>query len=69
MLKLIATEQAIDLQKIINLRGQTEYPSGNNPFALLFESTFKGNGHRAATPTIPPSSAHIHTIIFQITKR
>ncbi len=69
MLKLIATEQPIDLQKMIELRGQNNGKIDNNPFIQLFQSTFKDNGKRAATPSIPPFSAHIHTLVFQITKR
>lgn len=68
MLKLIATEQPIDLQKMIELRGQSESKTNNNPFVQLFQSTFKDYGKRAATPSIPPFSAHIHTLVFQITK-
>lgn len=68
MLKLIATEQPIDLQKMIELRGQSESKVENNPFVQLFQSTFKDYGKRAATPGIPPFSAHIHTLVFQITK-
>ncbi len=69
MLKLIATEQPIDLQKMIELRGQSQSEADNNPFVQLFQSTFKDYGQRAATSSIPPFSAHIHTIVFQITKR
>lgn len=69
MLKLIATEQPIDLQTMIELRGRSEAPIENNPFVQLFQSTFKDYKKRAATPSIPPYTAHIHTITFQITKR
>ena len=66
MLKLIATEQPLNLQKIIDARGASE-DSPNNPFAALFQATFKGRADRAPTPSIPPSAAHIYSVVFKIT--
>lgn len=67
MLKLIATEQPLNLQKIIDTRGESADSAANNPFAALFQATFKGRADRALTPSIPPSAAHIYSVVFQIT--
>ena len=67
MLKLIATQEPLDIERIIDTRGGTNEPG--NPFEQLFQTTFSSGAKRGGTPSIPPSAAHIHTLVFQITPK
>lgn len=64
VLKLIATEEPLDLRRIIDTRGKSS--GSENPFATLFQATFPNEERGSATPSIPPSSAHIHSLTFKI---
>lgn len=64
VLKLIATEQPINLRRIIDTRG--EKASATNPFEQLFQATFIQENSRGVTPSIPPTAAHIHSVTFKI---
>ncbi|MCB0640922.1 MAG: caspase family protein [Phaeodactylibacter sp.] len=64
MLKLIATEQPFDLEQLINTRGEAAGTS--NPFEVLFHSTFEAGALRGGMPGIPPSAAHIDSVVFRI---
>lgn len=66
-LKLIATEEPLELRRIISTRG--EAAGSNNPFEQLFQSTFKDAIRGPTTPSIPPSSAHVHSVLFRIVER
>ncbi len=69
-IKLIATEQPIDLKPIVATRGATE-KSNNSPLAKLLADSYKTdltNTRGAATESVPPASGYIHTQIFRIVK-
>lgn len=66
-LKLVATDEPLELRRIISTRG--EAAGSNNPFEQLFQSTFKDASRGPTTPSIPPSSAHVHSVLFRIVER
>ena len=67
-LKLIATEQPIDLRPLIASRGAKTRAS-QNPFESLLSYSYQLDqaGKRGAmTQSVPPASGHISTIFFKI---
>lgn len=69
-IKLIATEEPIDLKPIVATRGATE-KSNNSPLAKLLADSYKTDltsTRGAATESVPPAAGYIHTQIFRIVK-
>lgn len=64
MLKLISTRKLVDWERGLkgDIRGRV-----TSPFEKLIQATYKDRERGAATPTIPPSSANIFSLIFEIT--
>ncbi|MEM7371427.1 MAG: caspase family protein [Bacteroidota bacterium] len=68
VLKLIVTEEPLNLQRVISSRGKAK-PGDSHPFERLFQSSFKNTNRGRTTPSIPPSTATVKSIVFQIRKK
>ena len=62
MLKLIATSQPLQMDRVI--RGERISLSTQNPFEYFFQ--FSLQKKRATPPTIPPSAAQVQSVVFKI---
>lgn len=67
VLKLIVTEEPLNLRQVINTRGKPMKKS-SHPFEMLFQASYKEMDRSKRTPSIPPSTATVKSVVFHIEK-